>query len=379
MNLDSVLDAIRTKVAPYAQVPFELHLWTGQSLAFGQGCPAFQVTINDQRGLAALGSLDELAISEAYLTGSLDMIGDMLRLIDLRGTLTGGDRWWNQSGRRLAALILGQVRTDRRAIAQHYEFDHDFYLSFLQETRCYSQAVFERDDESLDDAQRRKLDLALEACRVEAGQRVLDVGGGWGTFTEHAGRKGIRVTSLTISQKSHEFLDNLIARLQLPCRAVMENFLEHEAAERYDAIAILGVLEHLPNYRAVVRQFTRLLKPGGRVYLDASAIGEKFQSTPFISRYIYPGNHSFFCLHNFLKELATTPFELIRVHNDRHSYYLTCKAWAQNFDRARDEIVSRWGESIYRRFRLYLWGSAHAFLSRGLNAYRVVLELPQTA
>jgi cyclopropane-fatty-acyl-phospholipid synthase len=376
MNLDPVLDAIRTKVAPYSQVPFELHFWTGQSLVFGQGRPAFRVTINDQRGLAALGSLDELAISEAYLSGSLDVIGDMLRLIDLRGTLAGGDRWWNQSGRRLAALILGQARTDRRAIAQHYEFDHDFYLSFLQETRCYSQAVFERNDESLDDAQRRKLDMALEACRVEAGQRVLDVGGGWGTFTEHAGRKGIRVTSLTISKKSHEFLHDLIARLELPCRVVMESFLEHEVVERYDAIAILGVMEHLPNYRAVLRQFTRLLKPGGRVYLDASAIGEKFQSTPFISRYIYPGNHSFFCLHNFLKELAATPFELIWVQNDRHSYYLTCKAWAQNFERARDEIVSRWGESIYRRFRLYLWGSAHAFLSRGLNAYRVVLELP---
>jgi len=377
MNLDQVLDRIRTKVSPHSHVPFELCFWNGRSLRFGQGDPALQIVVNNERGLAALATFDELAICEAYLAESIDIKGDMIQLIDLRRVLPDGDRLWNQLGRRLMALVLGQVRTDRRAIAQHYEFDHDLYLSYLQATRCYSQAVFARDDEPLDEAQRRKLELAIEACRVERGQHLLDVGAGWGTLTEYAGRKGIRVTSLTISQKSHEFVSDLIARFQLPCEVRLQDFLEHKAAERYDAIAILGVMEHLPDYRAVLRQFAMLLKPGGRVYLDAGAIGEKFKSTPFLTRYIYPGNHSFFCLHDFLKALTSTRFELIAVHNDRYSYYLTCKAWAENFERVRDEIVTRWGEPLYRRFQLYLWGSAHAFLSRGLNAYRVVLESPQ--
>ena len=279
----------------------------------------------------------------------------------------------------MTAFLLGQVHVDRRAIARHYEFDHDLYLSYLKETRCYSQAVYAREDEPLDLAQRRKLDLVLEACRLEPGHRVLDVGGGWGTLTEHAGRKGTRVTSLTISRKSYEFICELIARHQLPCQVHLQDFLEHEAAQPYDAIAILGVMEHLPNYTAVLRQFLKLLKPGGRVYLDAGAISEKFKSTPFLTRHIFPGNHSFFCLHDFMKALSATPFELIAVANDRHSYYLTCKAWAENLELARDAIVARWGEPIYRRFRLFLWGSAHAFLSRGLNAYRVVLELPQVS
>ena len=75
----------------------------------------------------------------------------------------------------------------------------------------------------------------------------------------------------------------------------------------YDAIAILGVMEHLPNYTAVLRQFLKLLKPGGRVYLDAGAIAEKFKSTPFLTRHIFPGNHSFFCLHDFMEALSATP------------------------------------------------------------------------
>ena len=69
--------------------------------------------------------------------------------------------------------------------------------------------------------------------------------------------------------------------------------------------------------------------------------------------------------------------EVLAVHNDRHNYMLTCTAWAKKLEAASDEIVDRWGEALYRRFRLYLWGSAHAFLTRGMDAYRVVLESPK--
>ena len=71
--------------------------------------------------------------------------------------------------------------------------------------------------------------------------------------------------------------------------------------------------------------------------------------------------------------------ELLAVYNDRHSYYLTCKAWAENMEAAQDEIINRWGEMLYRRFRLYLWGSAYAFLSHDMDAYRVVLQRPADA
>jgi len=137
-------------------------------------------------------------------------------------------------------------------------------------------------------------------------------------------------------------------------------------------------MEHLPDYPAVLRQFQRLLKPGGRVYLDASAFRKKHVKPTFVSRYVFPGDHSYFCLHDFLAAAAKTPMDVLAVHNDRHNYYLTCKAWAENLEAAREEIVRRWGEALYRRFRLYLWGSAYAFLNRGMEAYRVILERPQT-
>ena len=70
--------------------------------------------------------------------------------------------------------------------------------------------------------------------------------------------------------------------------------------------------------------------------------------------------------------VAKTPMDVLAVHNDRHSYFLTCKAWAENLEAARDEIIRRWGDALYRRFRIYLWGSAYAFLSHNAEAFRVV-------
>lgn len=372
---DRVFKLFQNRLADQIKIPFEIRLWGDRSYRFGKGEPALKVLVKDRDGLAALSGLDELRICEAYMAGSLDVVGDMLGFVSLRGVLSDSHPL-HTLWRRIAPLFVGRVQTDRQAIASHYDFSNEFYLKFMDPTRCYSQAVFECDDETLETAQRRKLDFAIDACRLRPGGRVLDVGGGWGAFTEHAGRRGIAVTSLTISRHSAEFLTDMIQRLQLPCRVLNQDFLEYSSPEPYDAIVILGVMEHLPDYPAVLRQLQNLLKPGGRVYLDASAFREKYSKPTFVSRYIFPGDHSYFCLHEFLSEAAKTPLEVLAVHNDRHSYYLTCKAWAENLDAAREEIISRWGEMLYRRFRLYLWGSAYAFLSRGMEAYRVVLQRP---
>jgi len=375
---DRILRFLQKRLNDRIRTPFEISLWGDHSYRFGKGEPAVKVLVKDRNGLAALSGLDELRICEAYMAGSLDVVGDMLGFVSLRGVLSDSHplhRLW----RRIAPLFVGRVQTDRQAIASHYDYENAFYLLFMDPTRCYSQAVFEHDDETLEAAQRRKLDFAIDSCHLKPGDRVLDVGGGWGAFTEHAGRRGLEVTSLTISRHSEEYLADLIQRLHLPGRVLNQDFLEYTTAEPFDAIVILGVMEHLPDYPAVLRQLQRLLKPGGRVYLDASAFREKYSKPTFISRYIFPGDHSYFCLHEFLTAAAKTMLEVLAVYNDRHSYYLTCKAWAKNLEAARDEIISRWGEMLYRRFRLYLWGSAYAFLSREMDAYRVILQRPADA
>lgn len=372
---DRIFRLIQKRVADKIKLPIEIQLGGDRIYRLGKGEPKIRILIKDRQGLSALSKLDEVRICEAYMTGSLDVAGNMLGFASLRGLLSDHHPL-HTLWRRIAPFFVGRVQVDRQAIAGHYDFSNEFYLTFMDPTRCYSQAVFAREDEPLEAAQHRKLDFAIDACRLKPGDRVLDVGGGWGSFTEHAGRRGIHVTSLTISQQSEAFLTDLIARQQLPCSVLNQDFWEHTSPDPYDAIVILGVMEHLPDYPAVLQHLQSLLKPGGRVYLDASAFREKYSKPTFVSRYIFPGDHAYFCLHAFLAEVAKSRMEVLEVYNDRYNYYLTCKAWAENLDAARDEIVSRWGEMLYRRFRLYLWGSAQAFFSRGMDAYRVVLELP---
>ena len=133
----------------------------------------------------------------------------------------------------------------------------------------------------------------------------------------------------------------------------------------------------MPDYRKTLAKYHELLKPGGNVYLDASAAREKYRSVTFGTRHIYPGNHSQLCLHDYLAHFAHTPFQLKVVHDDGHSYYLTLRHWAENLDRHRCEVATRWGESLYRKFQVYLWGCVDNFVKDRFQAYRMVLHLPQ--
>jgi cyclopropane-fatty-acyl-phospholipid synthase len=319
-----------------------------------------------------------MRIGNAYLAGDIEIEGDLTAMLDLRNSLTDRHpivRWWAVYGQK---LLRGQVKSDKQWISEHYDADADFYLTFIdKQARCYSHAYFQSDDESLESATQRKLNYAMESCGIKPGWRVLDIGAGWGAFTEHAGRRGAHVTSLTISKESEAYVNNLIARESLPCRVVREHFLEYQSDQPYDAIVNLGVTEHLPDYAATLRQYERLLKPGGRVFLDASAYRTKFPFSTFINTYIWPGNATPLVLAEYLAEVAKTPFEVLSVVNDRHSYMLTCRHWAMNLDRARDEVIHRWGGVLYRRFRLYLWGCVNEFATHEGSAYRVLLQLPK--
>ena len=346
---------------------------------FGSGAPAFTITVNDGRGERALASLDQFGVAVAYLEGWLDVDGDLAAALRMRRFFRDIHpiAWVS---RFAPALLRGRKEHDRRSISHHYDEDSEFFLTFLdQRHRCYTEGVFAYDDEPLEDAMSRKMQVAVDALGLKPGDHVLEVGGGWGAFTEYAGRQGIEVTTTTLSVESERYLNGLIERENLPARVVRQHIFGYTAPRKFDAIVNMGVTEHLPDYRTTLRKYAELLKPGGGVYLDALAMRAKHRVSTFMSRYVYPGGSSPLLLHQYLREVARSPFELISVDDDRHNYYLTCKRWAQRLDAARDEVVRRWGDPLYRRFRLFLWGSAAGFDTGLVQAYRWVLRMPATA
>lgn len=368
----------RTFFADRTPVSFAVATADGATHLLGPDQPAFTITVRDERGARALAKLDQFAVAVAYLRGWLDLDGDLVSALTMRRFLRDIHpvAWVSEF---LPALLRGKAH-DRESISHHYDEDSGFFLTFLDRRhRCYTEGVFASDDEPLEDAMTRKMDLALEAINVRPGDHVLDVGAGWGAFLEHAAKRGIRVTALTLSAESERFLSDLIKSQDLPANVVREHFLGYASRERFDAIVNMGVTEHLPNYRASLRRYAELLKPGGNVYLDALAMRAKRRVSTFMKRHVYPGASAPLLLHDYLRHVAHSPFQLLSLTDDRHNYYLTCREWARRLDAARDDVVRCWGEPIYRRFRLFLWGSAAGFDTGLVQAYRWVLHLPEPA
>ena len=357
-------------------VSFDVSLPDGAVQRFGASAASFHLTLRNKRGLRAVTSVDEGRIGDAYVAGDIDVEGDMLDPFVLRASMKDAHplvaAW-----RFVQPLLFGQVHTDRQAITAHYDLDTNLFLSFLDPaTPLYSQGVYEHDDETLEAATLRKFDYAFERLGLKAGDHILEIGPGWGAWFEYASARGVKCTGLSISKVSIEFLTGRAKELGYDWELIDCDLLEYETDVKYDAIVIMGVIEHLPNYARVLEKFMSVLKPGKRIFLDGSACTKKYELSSYMVKYIYGGNHSFLVLHDFLDKLAQTPLQVLEIFNDRHSYYLTFLQWARNLDADRDSIVERFGEFDYRRFRFYLWGATYEFLSRSLSCYRMVIHYP---
>ena len=374
----STIDALINRVGGVT-TPFSIELPDGEKRNLGEGAPEFSVGLRNDRAMRALRTLDEGDIAEAYLQGDIDIEGDMLKPFALRAHLDDSHplvlAW-----RFIQPLLFGQVYTNKQAISSHYNADPKLFLSFLDPIfPAYSQGVYANDDETLAKALERKFDWAIEQTGIGPGKTVLEIGPGWGAFAGHALQSGVRFTGITNSEVSQSYLKGKLANFGDRFDIVLTDFYDYEPKEPFDAIVIMGVIEHLPDYERVLRKFERLLKPGGRVFLDGSAAKKKYELSTFMVRHIYPGNHSFLVLDDLLNKLAKTDLELMEVQNDRWSYFLTFRQWARNLDANRDYVTRSFGDFEFRKFRLYLWGATYEFLTRNLDCYRLILEKPKAA
>ena len=351
-----------------------IRLASGELLRFGNGEPQFTVTFRSDKPL--LGSMSEYALGKAYVEGEFDIDGDFFAMQEVRKLLNARAHRGIFLSFMLKLIAMPATAINRKAIAAHYTLGDDFYLPFMDSKyRFYSQCIFARDDETLEEAAEHKLESMWNGLQLKPGMRLLDIGGGWGGVHEYCGPRGVAVTSLTIAPDSYAFISALDKRLGLEnCAVRLEDFLEHEAPEEYDAVVIYGVIEHIPYYRRFASRLWDRLKPGGRLYLDASASIEKYDASDFTRRYIWPGAHSFLCLQDLVQELLFHGLDIVETKNETHDYMLTMRHWAERFEANREAVVAKWGEELFRIWRLYLWTGSYGFHDDSLQAYHVVAQ-----
>ena len=200
-----------------SQTPFEIVFPDGHRRGFGDGPPSFTLTLRNRHALRAFASMDEGRVGDAYVAGHVDIEGDMLRPFEICRSM--GDRHYAVTlWRFLQPLLFGQVRTNWKAISDHYDIDADFFLSFLDRDHpMYTQGIFSGPEDTLGAAALRKFDYCYEKLNLKPGDHILEIGPGWGAWFTYASQRGIKCTGLTISKELREYLQRRAAELGHDC------------------------------------------------------------------------------------------------------------------------------------------------------------------
>src|SRR6266446_9775943 len=350
----------------------------------------------------------EVGLAEAYLHDDFDIEGDIAVAFEIGDFLLAhlGD-WKNklklagllvalpdQDGRstmrRAARQLLPRIRGkehslehDRRAVTFHYDVANDFYRLWLDPRMVYSCAYFISQDDDLDAAQECKLDYLCRKLRLRPGQRLLDVGCGWGALVVHAAKNlGVRAEGITLSEPQASWARARIAEAGLTNNATIQlrdyREIAGQGGEIYDAIVSVGMAEHvgrdrLPDYFHAVHH---ALNPGG-IFLN-QAIGESIVQRPdnrngsFIEQYVFPDG-DIPSLPIMLRAAESAGFEIRDVENLREHYVLTLRQWLARLETHHAEALSFVDETTYRIWRLYLAGSGHGFRRGYIAVYQTLL------
>src|SRR6185436_4271147 len=223
--------------------PFAVHA-DGSVKRLGSGEPAFDLYIRNENGARALRSLNELAIAEAYVRGDLDIEGDVVRAMWLRSLLSD-DNLWIKTWRRLQPLLVGRLKLNPGWIAKHYDSKNIQLFALDRDYRAYTPGIYETGEETLEQSTAEKYRFALDSLRVEEGERVLEVGCGWGGFTNYCSDRGLRVTGLTLSRDQFEYTGELIRERGLNAEVLYQDFFTFQPEKRFDGISMMGVIEDL--------------------------------------------------------------------------------------------------------------------------------------
>jgi cyclopropane-fatty-acyl-phospholipid synthase len=269
---------------------------------------------------------------------------------------------------------------DREAIRFHYDVSNDFYKLWLDRRMVYSCAYFEEPDASLEAAQLGKLDLICRKLDLRPGERLLDVGCGWGGLLIHAATHyGVKADGITLSERQAEWARNLIESHGLEDRVTVRlvDYRDLKADEIYDKVVSVGMVEHvgLRNLDLYFQRIFDVLKPGGLFLNHGIGQGPRAwinEKDNFIERYVFPDSD----LQPISKMLAaaeSSGWEIRDVDSLREHYALTLRHWVRRLDAHHAEAVEEVDEASFRTWKLYMAGSAHSFDHGFLSIYQTLL------
>jgi cyclopropane-fatty-acyl-phospholipid synthase len=400
-----------------SQRSFDVKFWDG---AVDRGARApFTLVLNRPAALRRmLLPPNEMSIVESYIAGDVDIDGSMEAGSNLAPAI-GGRLRSPLAVARLVRLVLGlpgqaeddladirfpeQARKlgprhtpvrDAAAIHYHYDVGNEFYKLWLDKRMVYSCAYFRSAEDSLDEAQEAKLDLICRKLRLKQGERLLDIGCGWGGLIMHAAEHyGVDATGITLSENQAAFAKERIERSGLGdrCRVAIRDYRTLNAGDGYDKISSVGMIEHvgashLPVY---FESAFRALKPGG-LFMNHGIVSlseprprplrekifRKFwRADAFIDTYVFPDG-KLTAAHDVIAAAEGVGFEVRDVESLREHYAMTLRHWVRTLEEKSADATALVGAHHFRIWRLYMAASANAFAKANINIIQTLLAKP---
>ena len=388
-----------------------MRLWNGITLRLGTACvvesePRFTLVCRNPGVVRSMVlGRDPLRLAKAYFRGDIDIEGDFFAALGLKDhlrsiRLSSRDRL----GALLAALRLPALEDarpgpesslvplhgrsvkshskteNRAAISFHYDVSNEFYRLWLDEERVYSCAYFTSPDESLDQAQRNKLEHICRKLRLRPGERLLDIGCGWGALACWAARHhGVRAHGITLSRQQLDYAQQRIRAEGLQDQVTVElrDYRDLAGEGVYDKVSSVGMFEHvglanLPTYLASVR---RVPRPGG-LFLNHGITHDeegwnKTVATEFINRYVFPDGE-LDCVSNIQLGMERAGFEIHDVEGLRPHYALTLRHWVQRLEANREAALREVDAPTIRAWQLCMAACALEFEAGGTGIFQIL-------
>lgn len=363
-------------------IPLRLHLWNGRHFDLGPS-PSVTIRVPSRSAIQAFIAPTLNRLAEAYIEGRIEIQGavrDIMRVADLlarRGESTHATPpFWRR--------VTHTRKSDSDSIQYHYDVSDDFYGLWLDRNMVYSCAYFRSGDEDIHAAQEQKLDHICRKLMLEPGERLLDIGCGWGALAIWAARHyGVQVTGITLSRNQHDHARARVEREGLAGRVEirLQDYRDLPGENVFDKIASVGMFEHvgLKNLPAYFGTVHRLLREGGWALnhgitsMDADSREVGMGGGEFIHRYVFPhGELPHLALA--IREMSRQGLEVTDVESLRPHYAQTLWHWATRLEHNHLQAEALAGRKRYRVWLLYLAGCAWGFEHGWMSIHQVLAQ-----
>lgn len=362
--------------------PCDVKYWDGEVEHYGQGESKFTIIFNE--AISKMDALKDpfLTFGEAYMTNKVDIQGNVQEVIE---SLYNNKESFMSNGakyQKLIKLIPNSVKKSKSDIQSHYDIGNDFYKLWLDDSMTYSCGYFKSDKDSLNDAQKNKVQHILKKLSLKEGQTLLDIGCGWGELIITAAKQyNVKAVGITLSEEQFEADKERIKRegLEDKVEVLLQDYRELND-RTFDRIVSVGMVEHvgkvnIPTYFSSVN---KMLNKGGISLLHCITGVKEGGTNTWINKYIFPGGYVP-AVRELINSMVDEGFYILDVESLRRHYGRTLEHWSSNFENSLDEVRKTKDEVFIRMWRMYLNACAasfncgnidiHQFLfSKGLNS-----------